>query len=208
MTVQDADFPEALTSLDREQQERAIHLLRTQLLKGVQAGLQGRAGADSAFVEDVVQTALLRILDRLHTFEGRSRFFTWAMSIALRVAFSELRRKHWGNVSLDVLKESGNEPAAFDGEEALRPDHLTQRRQASQLLHRLINEKLTEKRREVLVAELKGMPQDEVAVQLGMNRNAVYKTAHDARKVLKRSLMEAGFDLDELHATFSSNPTP
>ncbi|MCL4825239.1 MAG: hypothetical protein KJZ57_13575, partial [Anaerolineales bacterium] len=66
-------------------------------------------------MEEVTQEALLRILDRLHTFEGRSQFTTWAHKIAIRIALSELRRKRWRDSSLDEL---------VDNEEATAPESL------------------------------------------------------------------------------------
>ena len=59
--------------------------------------------------EDVVQDALLKILNSLDQFEGRSRFTTWAMTIAMRVGLSELRRKHYADVSLDSMKSGENQ---------------------------------------------------------------------------------------------------
>jgi RNA polymerase sigma-70 factor (ECF subfamily) len=47
------------------------------------------------------------------------------------------------------------------------------------------------------------MPQDEIARQLGSNRNAVYKLTHDARKRLKQGLEAAGFDADDIQAAFA-----
>jgi RNA polymerase sigma-70 factor (ECF subfamily) len=44
----------------------------------------------------------------------------------------------------------------------------------------------------VLIAELNGLPQAEIASQLGMERNAVYKLSHDARKRAKLHLETAG----------------
>ena len=40
------------------------------------------------------------------------------------------------------------------------------------------------------------MPQDEIARQLGSNRNAVYKLTHDARRKLRAGLESAGFDAE------------
>ena len=42
------------------------------------------------------------------------------------------------------------------------------------------------------------MPQDEIARQLGSNRNALYKLTHDARKKLKERLEAAGFTAEDL----------
>src|SRR5512132_3341606 len=54
-------------------------------------------------VEEVTQETLLRVLDQLGTFEGRSMFTTWVHKIAVRIALTELRRKRWRDASLDEL---------------------------------------------------------------------------------------------------------
>ena len=58
-----------------------------------------------ALAEEVTQDTLLRVLDRLETFEGRSQFTTWVHKIAVRLALTELRRRRWRDVSLDNLVE-------------------------------------------------------------------------------------------------------
>ena len=50
--------------------------------------------------------------------------------------------------------------------------------------------------------ELPGMPQGEIAAQMGLTRNALYKLTHDARKNLKRGLEAAGIGEDEVRETF------
>ena len=88
-------------------QQAALSDLRDALLRGLRRALSHRAGAGDEFLEDVVQDALVRILERLPQFEGRSRFLTWAMSVAIRVAMSELRRRRWKDVSLDEVVAGG-----------------------------------------------------------------------------------------------------
>ena len=70
-------------------QQAALADLRDTLLRGLRRALSHRAHADDAFLEDVVQDSLVRILERLPQFEGRSRFSTWAMSITIRVAMRD-----------------------------------------------------------------------------------------------------------------------
>ena len=91
-------------------QQAALSDLRDALLRGLQRALSHRAGIGGEFMEDVVQDSLLRILERLPQFEGRSRFLTWAMSIAIRLAMSELRRRRWKDVSLDEVTAGGDLP--------------------------------------------------------------------------------------------------
>ena len=75
-------------SLERE---LAIEELRTFLVRGLERSLRHRYGG-SVQAEDVAQETLLKILSSLDTFQGRSKFTTWAMSIAIRIGISQLRR--------------------------------------------------------------------------------------------------------------------
>ena len=70
-------------------------------------------------------------------------------------------------------------------------------------MHEILETELTERQRTAVVAKLRGMPQEEIGRRLGINRNAVYKLAHDARKKLKQGLEASGFDAGEIRAAFS-----
>lgn len=169
----------------------AIEELRSILFRVLKNRMSGRARNDS-FVEDVVQDALLRILDRLDTFQGQSHFTTWALAIAIRVAFSELRRREWGHVSLEELRERQG-ALHEERDPSPGPDEDTDRRELHRLIRVVIESELTQRQRDVMLCELNGMPQEEIARQLGTNRNNVYKLFHDARKAIKRALESRGY---------------
>ena len=99
---------------DGLERERALADLRQCLLIGLKHGLSGwrrrSGGRFDLYVEDFVQEALLKIMDNLNSFEGRSRFTTWAQKIAGRVALTELRRKRWQDVSLNGMMETTAPP--------------------------------------------------------------------------------------------------
>lgn len=187
---------------DGSVQQAALSDLREALLRRLRRALSDRSRDDPSFLEDTVQDSLIRILDRLGQFEGRSRFLTWATAIAIRVAMSELRKRRWKDVSLDAaIADADIAPKqAVDG--GVSPDVQWERHAILDRMHEAIQHDLTEKQRAALQAELKGMPQDEIARHLGSNRNAVYKLTHDARKRLKRNLERAGYDADAIHAAF------
>ena len=188
------------------ERDAALAELRVLLIKGLHTGLSGRAGADDGFIEDVAQMSLVRILEHLHTFEGRSAFMTWALAIALRVAFIELRRKHWNNISLEDLKERN--PARDEAAEpSPDPGQQASLNSLVELMHHLIQSELTALQRDVLIAELNGMPQDEIAAQLGRNRNTIYKIAHDARRALKHAFEAAGYSAADVLSVFAETPT-
>lgn len=177
--------------------------MRAELLHGLRRALSNGAFADEAFLEDAVQDSLVRILDRLPQFEGRSRFLTWATSVAIRVAMSELRRRRWQDVSLDAVMAEADFTPERAVDETAEPDAQWARKAILDTMYDVIRNELTEKQRAALLAELKGMPQDEIARHLGSNRNAVYKLTHDARKRLKRGLEAAGYQAADIHAAFA-----
>jgi len=184
-------------------QQAALSDLRDALLRGLRRALSHRARVDDAFLEDVVQDSLVRSLERLPQFEGRSRFLTWAMSVAIRVAMSELRRRRWKDVSLDEVVAGGDLTPGRTIVDEPGPDAQGEREEILAAMHEMIRNGLTTKQREALLAELRGMPQDEIARHLGSNRNALYKLTHDARKRLRRGLEAAGFMAEDIGAAFA-----
>jgi RNA polymerase sigma-70 factor (ECF subfamily) len=184
-------------------QQAALSDLREALLRGLRRALAHRAGAGDGLLEDVVQDALVRILERLPQFEGRSQFLTWAMSVAIRVAMTELRRRRWKDVSLDEVVAGGDLTPGRAIVDEPGPDAQSEREAILAAMHEVIRTGLTEKQRSALLAELRGMPQDEIARLLGSNRNAIYKLTHDARKRLKRGLEAAGFTAEDIGAAFA-----
>jgi len=183
----------AQLSRDGSEREGALADLREALLRNLRKALSQRPRADDALLEDAVQETLIRVLERLDQFQGRSQFVTWATSIAIHQALGELRRSRWKDVSLDdVLGASGSEGPVVGGTDA-RPERAAEQRAILETMHALIESDLTDRQRTALLAEMKGMPQDEIARHLGSNRNAVYKLTHDARKKLKKGLEAAGY---------------
>ncbi len=185
-------------------QQVALSDLRNMLLRGLHGALWNGSLVDDAFLEDTVQDSIIRILERLQQFEGRSQFLTWAISISIRVALTELRHRRWKDVSFDEVVAD----ADFASERVIddKPGPSTQREQKAIItkMHDLIQNGLTAKQRTVLLAELKEMPQDEIARHIGSNRNAVYKLTHDARKQLKQGLEAAGYSVADIHAVFAN----
>ena len=184
-------------------QAEALTDLRELLLRGLAKGFQARGETNQAFVEDVVQQALVHILDHLDQFQGRSRFTTWAMAIAVRLAMSALRRKRWQDVSLESMSAPSEGTPAWDRDDTTSPAQYAEQHAIMQTLSRLIDEALTEKQWRALTAELGGMPVEEIARRMGSNVNAVYKLLHDARQRLKHGLETAGYTAEDVRSAFA-----
>lgn len=186
------------------EQQAALRDLRESLIRGLRRALSPPASGDESFLEDAAQDALVRILDRLAQFQGRSRFLTWAISISMRVALTELRRRRWQDVSLDAITAEGAFGSQVAHDRTKRQETDLDRKALLENLHALIASELTDRQRAALVAELRGMPQDEIARQLGSSRNAVYKLTHDARKRLKRAFQAAGYEAADVQSAFGT----
>jgi RNA polymerase sigma factor (sigma-70 family) len=180
--------------------EAAVAELREVLRRGLRRALTGRAAADDGFIEDMTQDGVLKVLGGLTTFRGDSRFTTWAITVAVRVAFTELRRARWKDVSLDRLVEDA--PARLPTAPPADAPSQAARQAILATMHRVLETGLTDRQRQALVAELRGMPQGEIAAQMGLTRNALYKLTHDARQNLKRGLEAAGISGDDVRQTF------
>ena len=195
---------------DGDQKEAALADLRAAIATGLPYALSNYLTPDNpqfeSLAEEVTQDTLLRVLDHLDSFEGRSRFTTWVQKIAVRIALTELRRRRWRDFSLDSLVEENEEGVSFPSlmiDPAPNPDALTQQSDMLQRIGRLINEELTEKQRQALVATaIEGVPLEEVARRMDMKRNALYKLLHDARLRLKKRLANEGLTTEDVWAAF------
>ncbi len=194
---------EWLIALRGTPDEQALLDLRALLVRGLGFALADRLGADpEAGIEDFVQDALMKILRSLDTFRGDSRFTTWAQKIAVRVALTELRRRHWQDVSLEDLtpEESDYLPMELS-DPTPSPEMLMTRASVMALVQRMMREELTDRQQQAMTAVMiGGMPLEEAARRLGTNRNALYKLLHDARQRLQKRLAALGLSVQDVLA--------
>ena len=192
-----------LAELRGPERDRTLADLRAVLVRGLRVALRGRVrqGLNEA-AEDFAQEALIKIMANLDTFRGESQFTTWAQKIAVRTASTELRRKRWRDVSLqEVLDRYGTHSGESDrlADEQPTPEELTMRSTMVATVRRFVDDELTDKQREAIVAVMfEGMPQEEAARRMGTNRNALYKLMHDARKRLKKRMEAEGLSAQDV----------
>lgn len=156
-------------------------------------------------IQEVAQETLLRVMDRLETFKGQSKFTTWVHTISVRIALTELRRARWKEVSLNELQ------SGVDSDDKMRkmPDQdidveaSAEQGEIMALIQKAMMEVLTDKQRNALVAvAVRGMPIAEVADRMGSNKNALYKLLHDARLKLKIHFEEQGITPENIRSSF------
>jgi RNA polymerase sigma-70 factor (ECF subfamily) len=194
----DDEWTSDLASQDVGLRDNAICDLRDMLLRGLSKSLSKDRRIDEAFLEDIVQEACMKVLEKLGGFERRSRFRTWAVTIAVRTAISKMRKREWQDVSLESL----NDDAKFDPQMSLDSaetfDQADSKLEILTKLKELIDGELTDRQWTALTAELGGMPLPQIAERFGSNTNSVYKLLHDARKKLRHGLEAAGITVDDI----------
>lgn len=148
--------------------------------------------------QQAADDALMSITAKIDEFRGASRFTTWAYKFVLFELSGKVARHAWRR----------QPPAADELVWDCTPDRLTpqpddrvEQRELLQALQLAVDGDLTPRQRHVFVAvALNEVPIDVVALELGSNRNAVYKNLFDARRNLRASLATAGHPLTAAEA--------
>jgi RNA polymerase sigma-70 factor (ECF subfamily) len=133
--------------------------------------------------------AVVALLRRLDSYEGRSRFTTWAYKFAVLTTSVAVRKLAWQSREIPAAPEIWDvviDPSAG-------PEQVSQGTELAAAVRAAIATVLTPHQREVILAVLaQEVPIDVLAERLGTNRGALYKTLHDARAALRRALVQAG----------------
>ena len=153
------------------------------------------------FVEDIAQDSLLKILDKYDTFRGDSKFTTWAMKIAVREGYSELRKKKYEDISLEQYSSyDPDEKEAVEIEhDQAGPDQVTHESMMLNKVQTMMEEELTAKQKKVIqLLMIDQIPMTVVSEMMDSNRNAIYKLVHDARMKLKNRLEIEGINPEDI----------
>lgn len=189
-------------SLSPPPDEAAIETLRNHLVVGLRSSLYKYVKRDlNDFVEDITQDSVLKILDKLETFRGESKFTTWAMKIAVREGYTELRKKRYKDISLEEhSRYDPEEKQAVEIEhEQPGPDQLAHESMLVKKVMKILEEELTDKQKKVIQhLMIDQIPMTVVAEMMDSNRNAIYKLVHDARLKLKNRMEAEGIDPDKI----------
>jgi RNA polymerase sigma-70 factor (ECF subfamily) len=135
--------------------------------------------------------ALLAITAKLGQFRGESRFTTWAYKFVIFEVSAKLGRHFWRHPIVPFDAEDWDRlPDRFGFE----PERESEWRDLLAALRRAVDTDLTPRQREIFVAiVLNDVPLDALVVELGSNRNAIYKMLFDARRKLRSALDANGY---------------
>jgi RNA polymerase sigma-70 factor (ECF subfamily) len=203
-TACDADSIRWLQQLrpEHRRHDQAVARLRGVLLRVAVHELSRRrallgsvAGPEfDDLAEQAAGDALITIMGKLDDFRGLSRFTTWAYKFVVFEVSSKVARHAWRRQPPSAQELSWE---LLPDVVAPQPGDRFERREQFDALSLAIGE-LTGRQREVFVAvALNDISIDLLAIQLGSNRNAIYKNLFDARRKLRTSLAQAGHPVIE-----------
>jgi RNA polymerase sigma-70 factor, ECF subfamily len=145
-----------------------------------------RLGVHESLIDDAVQDVFLVVHRRLGDFEARAQVTTWLFGIVLRVAQSYRRSAMRRRARLSDAPSAEVEQIPTTAAES--PVETLERREASALLHRLLEELDDDKRAMLVCVELEQLTVPEAAESLGLNLNTAYGRLRAARAAFNEAV--------------------
>jgi RNA polymerase sigma-70 factor (ECF subfamily) len=145
---------------------------------------------DESEVEDVVQEAYFSAYRHLAEFEGRARFSTWLVRIAVNAALDR-RRRRARVVALDPTMEDHlavEDGLSGGGTDGWDPERQSARRELAHLLECAIDALPEPFRVVYMLRDVEGMSTQETAESLELELNTVKTRLHRARSMLRDQL--------------------
>ena len=140
---------------------------------------------DESEIEDVLQEAYLAAYRNLAEFEGRARFSTWLVRIAVNKALDRRRQR-----SPVVALSDATDAAMTSATHRDDPERQSARRELAMLLEDAIDALPELFRGVYLLREVDGMSVEETAESLGLELNTVKTRLHRARSLLRAQLAD------------------
>jgi RNA polymerase sigma-70 factor (ECF subfamily) len=192
-----ADWLESLASRG-PQREAALARLHEMLLRiaqrecrrrGPRLRITGPELDDLAY--QATADALVAITRKFGQFRGESRFTTWAYKCVILEVSDKIGRHFWRHPAVPLGAEDWDRlPDRFGFEPAREAEW----RDLLAALRRAVDTELSPRQRQVFVAiVVNAVPLDTLVIELGSNRNAIYKTMFDARRKLRAALAANGY---------------
>ncbi len=142
---------------------------------------------------EAANDAVAAVTRKFRTFQGLSRFTTWASKFVVLEISSRLRRHAWRDRRIEWSAATWEQLASSE----LTVDRALEQQERLDLLREAMAQSLTDRQRMILTAVvMEEVPIDVLAERLGSSRGAVYKTLHDARSKLREAVTQHGLAED------------
>jgi RNA polymerase sigma-70 factor, ECF subfamily len=139
---------------------------------------------DAREVEEAVQDAFVQAWRNLDRYRGEAALFTWLYRIGVNAALARTRRKEWRHVGLEALDA---EPAVH-AEGIATPETATETHDLRSRIVDALAELPFEQREAVILRDVAGLSNQDVAEALGVSLPAAKSRIHRGRLQLRELL--------------------
>ncbi|QDU79542.1 ECF RNA polymerase sigma-E factor [Polystyrenella longa] len=137
--------------------------------------------------QDAVQEAFVQVFQKLHTFQGKSQFYSWLCRIAINNVLTQKRKRKLATTSLETAKEkAGIEPDDHNRES--HPSHQLETSENQSAIQRALNELADDQRTVIVLKEIEGLKYEEIAEIIDCPVGTVRSRIHRARSELRQKL--------------------
>jgi RNA polymerase sigma factor (sigma-70 family) len=144
--------------------------------------------------EDALQDSFLSAFANIHAFDGRSRFSTWLMRIAINASLMIVRKNRTAfEMSLDDRDPDGDREVADLPDRAPDPETQFVRRERAEILRQAISALRPSIRRAVELQKLGDHSVQETAAKMGLTVTAAKSRLNQAKAALRESLNPKAF---------------
>ena len=161
---------------------------------------------NGSLADDLTQEAFLRVHQHIADLKDAAALEAWLYRIATNLSYDRLRRREPTGAALPLLSpdEEGSGVVPEDG--ALRPDQLLEQKEMGDCVMRFLTELPAGYRQVLLLHDLQGYTDPEIAQMLGLSVENVRVRLHRARAKLRAALAQGcQFSHDE-RGVFTCEP--
>ena len=131
----------------------------------------GYLSGNEALAKDMTQEVFIKVWQYLKDFRGEATISTWIYRITVNTCLQELRKKKTKSLKIDIASNEANE------------DPETEKQFAS--MYRCIDQ-LSAENKSIILLELEGLPQKEIAAITGLNHAAIRTRIHRIKDQLSK----------------------
>jgi RNA polymerase sigma-70 factor (ECF subfamily) len=135
--------------------------------------------------EDILQSTFLKAIINIDSFREESSMYTWLCSIAINTLNSEIRLSEYKNYSLEEIIEKNVDAFTKQNEEDVLAK-LINKEEKTELYHNI--DKLGEKKKQVVLMRLQGLPFKEISQLLGKSEGWAKMNYKRAVEDLRRNM--------------------
>jgi len=142
---------------------------------------------DPRDAEEVTQDVLVAVIRQIRLFKGAAAFASWIYRIAANAAYGKLRMGRRARSEV-LLEESEGRHAERVSDRSREPFEAAVAGEVRAAIERGLAELPSDYRAVILLRDVEGLPNGEVAGILGLSTAAVKSRVHRARLILRKAL--------------------